>query len=317
MAPPSLSHPLHIEGLAPIGRGASRPEQVLVTARGRVFASEKSAAVSEILPDGSINCIGSAGGEPNGIAMTSSGTVLIANFGLGCIQELDIVTGVVRAILTSETLGRDMTWINFVLVDRSNTIWASCSTASASLGNAIANGTPDGFIIKMAADRSRAWVVTDGLHFPNCMALDQDEDFLYVVRTTPAGVVRLKISPDRLLEDPEQFGPDLGGRRPDEYGEGFRAGLGDPELHRRWGMADGCAFDAAGNLWVTDVGQNRIVAVTPDQTVVGIIGEAECGNSSGRRRALPGGDRTCAMSISARTRRRTSCGAGAVSADSD
>jgi sugar lactone lactonase YvrE len=32
---------------------------------------------------------------------------------------------------------------------------------------------------------------------------------------------------------------------------------------RRWGFADGCAFDADGNLWVTVVFANRIVAVSP------------------------------------------------------
>lgn len=37
------------------------------------------------------------------------------------------------------------------------------------------------------------------------------------------------------------------------------------------GMADGCAFDAEGNLWVTLVVANRIVAISPDglaQTVL-------------------------------------------------
>jgi len=29
-------------------------------------------------------------------------------------------------------------------------------------------------------------------------------------------------------------------------------------------MADGCAFDAEGNLWVTLVLANRIVAISPD-----------------------------------------------------
>jgi gluconolactonase len=32
-------------------------------------------------------------------------------------------------------------------------------------------------------------------------------------------------------------------------------------------MADGCAFDAAGNLWVTLARANRIVAVTPQRSV--------------------------------------------------
>ena len=266
---------LRIEGLAPFGRGAHRPEQVLVTAAGRVFASDKSAAVCECFPDGSISHIGAAGGEPNGIAMAASGEILIANFGSGTLQELNLRTGVVRSILTSGALGRDMTWINFVLVDRSGGVWASCSTASADLRDAIVNGKPDGFIIHMEADGSEARVVADGLNFPNCMALDQDESYLYVVRTTPAGVVRLRIRAGRDLDPSQQFGPDLGGRRPDEYGDRVVESLGDPQLQRRWGMADGCAFDAAGNLWVTVVGANRIVAITPDETVIPLLDDPD------------------------------------------
>jgi sugar lactone lactonase YvrE len=113
------------------------------------------------------------------------------------------------------------------------------------------------------------------LHFPNCMALDQDESYLYVVRTTPAGVVRLRIRGGRDLDPPQQFGPDLGGRRLDEYGDRVVESLGDPQLLGRWGMADGCAFDAAGNLWVTVVGANRIVAITPDETVVPLVDDPD------------------------------------------
>ena len=36
-------------------------------------------------------------------------------------------------------------------------------------------------------------------------------------------------------------------------------------------MADGCGFDAQGNLWVTLVGAHRIVAVTPERELVTII----------------------------------------------
>ncbi len=36
-------------------------------------------------------------------------------------------------------------------------------------------------------------------------------------------------------------------------------------------MADGCGFDAEGNLWVTLVAANRIVAVTPERQVVTVV----------------------------------------------
>ncbi|MCV7120626.1 SMP-30/gluconolactonase/LRE family protein [Mycobacterium nebraskense] len=121
-------------------------------------------------------------------------------------------------------------------------------------------GTPS---FRVAPDRQSAQVVTNGVNFPNCMALDRNEDYLYVVRTVAADVVRFPIRGETLCPQ-ERFGPPLGGRRPDEFGSESGRFLADPQVGRRWGMADGCAFDADGNLWVTIVLANRIVAIRPD-----------------------------------------------------
>jgi gluconolactonase len=51
------------------------------------------------------------------------------------------------------------------------------------LADTIARGTADGFIFRVAPDRRSARVVADAVSFPNCMALDRNEDYLYVVRT--------------------------------------------------------------------------------------------------------------------------------------
>ncbi|OBG64740.1 hypothetical protein A5702_01505 [Mycobacterium sp. E3339] len=47
--------------------------------------------------------------------------------------------------------------------------------------------------------------------------------------------------------------------------------MADPEVGKRWGMADGCAFDAEGNLWVTLVLANRIMAINPDGQATTVI----------------------------------------------
>ena len=75
---------------------------------------------------------------------------------------------------------------------------------------------------------------------------------LYVARTLAADAVRFPIF-GTSLGGQEQFGPALGSR----------------------GMADGCAFDAEGNLWVTLVLANKIVAVSPDGRVTVVIEDAD------------------------------------------
>jgi gluconolactonase len=258
---------VRISNLEAIGHGIERPEQVLVTRHGVVYASDKASAVARVHRNGELERIGHAGGEPNGIAMCEDGSILIANFGLGVLQELDPVTGHVRDVLRDAVGHRSLQWINYVLVDSSGALWVSVCSRNPDLRHTLAHGTPDGYLFRMDGPDAPPFVVADQVNFPNCMALDEGEQYLYVVRTLKADVVRFAVRGAELGPE-EQFSPPLGGRRNDEYGEHAGALMADPAVMRRWGMADGCAFDAAGNLWVTLARANRIVAVTPDRRVL-------------------------------------------------
>ena len=260
---------IHIDDLEAIGHGIERPEQVLVGRDGAVYASDKASAVARVLASGGLDRMGHAGGEPNGIALSRDGHFLIANFGLGALQDLDPSTRAIRVLVHDAVGDRSLQWINYVLVDSSGALWVSVCSENPDLRHTIAHGTPDGYIFRMDGPDSLPEVVADEVNFPNCMALDRDEEYLYVVRTLKADVVRFARRGTRLGPE-EQFSPPLGGRRDDEYGEHAAALIPDRAVTRRWGMADGCAFDAAGNLWVTLARANRIVAVTPDRQVVTI-----------------------------------------------
>ncbi|OBB66286.1 hypothetical protein A5758_15385 [Mycobacterium sp. 852014-50255_SCH5639931] len=263
-----------VTDLHPVGRGVDRPEHVLVAGDGKVFASDKASAVAELIDEHTIRRIGKAGGEPNGIALDRDGHFLIANWGLGVLQDLDPVTGANTTVLGGQLDGRPLRWLNFVLVDSVGALWCSVSTMADDLMDTIARGTADGFIFRVAPDRQSAHVVADGVSFPNCMALDRDEQYLYVVRTLAADVMRFPIEGE-TLNPAERFGPSLGERRPDEFGPDAGRSMGDPEVGRRWGLADGCAFDAEGNLWVTLVLANRIVAIHPDGTATVVLDDPE------------------------------------------
>lgn len=261
---------IEVTGLHAVGRGVDRPEHVVVAGDGRVSASDKASAVAELIDENTVRRIGQAGGEPNGIGVDRNEHFLIANWGLGVLQDLDPVTGAITTILSGQLDGRPLRWLNFVLMDSVGALWCSVSTMADDLMDTIARCTADGFIFRVAPDRQSAQVVADAVNFPNCMALDRNEDYLYVVRTVAAGVVRFPIRGETLGPS-EPFGPPLGDRRPDEFGPDAGRFLADPEVSRRWGMADGCAFDADGNLWVTLVLANRIVAIGPDGRATTVI----------------------------------------------
>jgi gluconolactonase len=267
--------PIPLERLGTTGHGVTRPEDVKVTRGGRVFVSDAASAVSEILPDGGLRRIGKAGGEPNGLAPMPDGSIMIANFALGVLQRLDPASGAIDVVL-DEIDGQPLGAVNYPVADRAGAIWVSSSTRTDPVAT-IASGEEDGFVFRVDPDGT-ATVVADAVAWPNCMTFDDDERFLYACRSSRCDVVRFEVigtGRDRTLGPAERYGPQLGDRRPDEFGPEQVAAFGRPDVLARWGLTDGCAFDAEGNLWVTLLSANRIVAITPDLDVLTVIDDPD------------------------------------------
>jgi gluconolactonase len=247
------------------GIGVLRPEDVVVGRDGRVWASDQQSACAQILPDGSLRRVGKAGGGPNGINFDAQGRIVIANFELGPVQRLDVESGTVE-ILCSEVAGRKLTTSNYPIIDRNGTIWCANSTFADPWLLAL-DGRADGLLFRIHPD-GRAEAMADGIQFANGLALDADESHIYVCQTTGCNVVRFRIRSDGTLGPPEPYGPVLGTPFP----SGADAGnLPPPEEMVQVGVTDGCGFDMEGNLWVTLVAANRVVAITPRGDVVTII----------------------------------------------
>jgi hypothetical protein len=68
---------------------------------------------------------------------------------------------------------------------------------------------------------------------------------LYVAETGADHITRFRVGSDATLTDREIYGPDRVG-----------------------GAPDGFAFDAHGNLWTTLIGQDKLVAITPEGEVL-------------------------------------------------
>mgnify|MGYP001602723380 FL=1 len=251
-----------LTSLQKVGLGLKRPEDVVVGRDGRVWASDQASACAEVLADGSLRRVGQAGGAPNGINMDTRGGIVIANFGLGTaptgpLQRLDTATGRVE-ILCDEIHGRKLVASNYPIVDSRGDIWCSHSTWDLEQAD---KGLADGFVYRVRAD-GRAEMMADGFQFANGLALDAGESHLYVCQSIGRNVVRLPIRRDGTLGPAEPYGPVLGEPafpRP------------TPEQRARFGATDGCGFDQEGNLWVTLVLANKIVAITPAREVVEIL----------------------------------------------
>ena len=254
--------PIPLASLRRVGVGLKRPEDVVVSRGGAVWASDQASACAEILPGGALRRVGRAGGAPNGINIDSAGRIVIANFGLGTaptgpLQRLDPVTGEVL-VLCDAIDGRTLVASNYPIVDRAGNVWCSHSTFDFA---AAERGLADGFVYRVRPD-GRAEVMAGGFAFANGLTLDAGEAWLYVCQTMGRNVVRLPIRGDGTLGPAEPYGPVLGA-------PAFPRAT--PAERATFGATDGCGFDQDGNLWVTLVVANKIVAITPRREVVTIL----------------------------------------------
>jgi gluconolactonase len=244
-----------------IGQDLQRPECILAERDGTLWAADARGGVTRIAADGTQRFIGQRADErfasaatdsadafeakftqgtlPNGMAFAADGSLLIANFGTDCLEQMsrDGRTRMLHDRIDGQPIGK----VNFVLRDSKNRSWITVSTRMNPWTRAAASRVRDGYLA--VVDEHGLRIVADGFHFTNEIRFDAREEFLYIVETTGPHVSRMRVvESDRgvSLAEREVFGPsDLGG------------------------YPDGIAFDAHGNLWCTLVMVDRLIALTP------------------------------------------------------
>jgi len=211
-----------------IGIGLARPEGVMATDDGYLWAADGRGGLARIAPDGATDFIWGLGGVPNGICFDETLNCIVANIGSGEVQKVNTQT---QDCTTLFQIGAP----NFPFWDIHSRLWVSDSTSRHPVQEALENPAPDGSIFLFKDGKARK--VAEGLYFANGLALDAEEKYLYVAETMKRRVLRYPIFEDDTLGTPEVYGPAFLGKR---------------------GFPDGIAFDKEGNLWVTLPLQNAI-----------------------------------------------------------
>ncbi len=233
-----------LEALRFVGSGLVRPECVLATARGDLYAADWRGGVAHLHPDGSqtLYASGLPGGRPlrpNGIALRADGSFLLADLGdeLGGVFALDR-SGQVRPLL-ERVDGVDLPPTNFVHEDTAGRIWITVSTRHRPRAAAYRGDVADGFIVLLDARGAR--IVADGLGYTNEALVSPDGRWLYVNETFGRRLTRFRLAADGSLAGRETvttFGPGT--------------------------FPDGLAFDADGAVWITSIVSNRVIRVDCD-----------------------------------------------------
>src|SRR5271156_5572323 len=248
-----------------LGYDLQRPECILAERDGTLWSADARGGVMRILPDGTQQLVAQTGHRgvdannptslilggttlPNGIAMNRQGDFLIANFGTDAI-ELMQRDGTSRTLYT-QIDGQPLGKANFVLCDSRDRIWFTVTTRLVPWTRSINEKTPDGYVGLIDARGIR--IVAEGFVGTNEIRFDAKEEWLYVVESNARRICRLRVRDDGSLGDRETFGPtDLGG------------------------TPDGFAFDSYGNLWITIVQTDRLIALTPQGDVLNLLDDCD------------------------------------------
>lgn len=181
--------------------------------------------------------------QPNGLAWYDEKHILIANFGLGILEILDITTGE-RRLLLDKYDGKPLGHANFVLLDAQGRIYLTISTTDADWSEAINPKTHNGYILLITGDiihgEYKIEKVASDIYFANEAHFSPDGKELIVAETCACRLSCYDINEDGTLGSKKNFGPD--------------------DLN---GLPDGFAIDEKGNALVTLVHSDRIVVVTP------------------------------------------------------
>ncbi len=232
-----------LDNLAFLGQGLSRPESVLATSNGDIWAANwAGGGVSRIRQDGSISRHSPKqpidGVHPNGIALLPDGSFLMASLGhTGGIWRLTPTGELMPHLIEVE--GAALPPSNFVSVDALGRIWISVSTRLSPRARAYRGDVADGFIVMQDAKGAR--IVADGLGYANEVIVSPCGGWLYVNETFGRRLTRYTIGDDGALGACETVC---------EFGEGI--------------FPDGLAFDAEGGIWIVSIVSNTVLRIAPD-----------------------------------------------------
>ena len=229
-----------------VGSDLSRPECIIAMPDGTLWISDNRGGVTRRTADGAQTIIGRIGGDPNGLAMDRQGCLHIANIGDGKLYRLQPDGS--HEIVLDQFDGKPLGAVNFVYIDALDRLWLTISTVTEPRSDAVRQPRPDGYILRRDGELWRR--VADGFHFTNEIRLDRAGRHLYVAETATGTVTRLPLRSDGSLGTREAFGP-------------------SPLF--QGALIDGITFDAAGNLWVTEISRNALVVIQPDGTAVTVF----------------------------------------------
>jgi gluconolactonase len=211
--------------------GLDHPEGVVVGTDGRVYSGGEAGQVYRISPEGQkVETIATTGGFCLGLTLDRDENLYVCDCAKHAVLKVT-QDGKVDHFVDS-VRGNPLIQPNFAVFDSKGYLYFSDSGDWKRATGVIYRTSLEG----------RVGVFAPGpFHFPNGLALDAGERYLYVVESNMDRVLRIAILNDGTAGETEV------------YVDGLAS------------VPDGLAFDSVGNLYVTTYGSSAVYRVTPDR----------------------------------------------------
>jgi sugar lactone lactonase YvrE len=223
-----------------LGRGVNGPEGVAVDRDGNVYGGGADGVIRRLAPDGAVSAFAKVSdGQLGGLAFDREDNLFVCD---GFTSKLIKVTRAGEVSVFAEWAGNTRLHVpNFPVFDADGDLWVSNSfnrpLSEVDFAAVHRDPRPDGALVRLKPD-GRGEVVVDGMYMPNGLAIDPEEEWIYVLQSTRENCVRVRLG--EASPEPEPYGPPLGGG------------------------PDGMAFDEAGELVITLPSAHRLVVVARD-----------------------------------------------------
>jgi sugar lactone lactonase YvrE len=249
-----MSFKVAVSDLQFVGQDLARPECVVTTATGDLYASDRRGGIMHLRPDGRQRFVAGRGIDgflPNGFSLLPDRSFAVANIGhQGGAFRLMPNGELMPEVVAVDGMALPPT--NFVHAERQGgdlRLWVSVSTRHVPREQAFRRDVADGYIV--LKDQAGVRIVADGLGFTNEAKVDPSGRWLYVNETMARRLSRFAIR-DRGLGPRETVA---------EFGDGI--------------FPDGFEFDAEGGIWIASVVSNRLLRLAPGGAQSVILEDAD------------------------------------------
>jgi gluconolactonase len=218
-----------LEDVQVIASGLDHPECVNFGPDGRAYAGGEAGQMFQFTMDGQVRRIAEVGGSIGGLCLDGNGNIYECNYGHSRVNRVT-ATGKV-SVYSQGTPDRQAAMPNYPVFDSEGNLYYSDSGDYYE---------PTGRLFVVRPDGNTECLYGDNLHFPNGLAIDAGEKWLYVIQSTGPNILRFPLGRKRF---------------------------GEPEVYVQLPqmVPDGIAFAESGNLYLACYVPDALYRITPDR----------------------------------------------------